>query len=285
MLTTPLLVGLDGEQKMSKSLGNYVGIAEPPGEQFGKLMSIPDELMPDVLPATRPAGRPSRSTRSTGELARGALHPNAAKRLLGRTVVDLYHGDGRRRGGRGRVRPGVQGPRSAPTDVPSTPLARRGRRHAAPTAARRQPGSATSKPGGGAGAIEAGASSVDGASTASRRRASAEPEPEHDRRQVGDSAGRRAAVGPADPTSPAVARCLTCAASRLGSLDSSPRTPVMPALRGPGTTGPVDTNTSRRFGRSRPRIRVACRPASESRCRRRVSLRHAASCGRRGVAS
>ena len=45
VLTTPLLDGLDGVQKMSKSLGNYVGIAEPPGEQFGKLMSIPDDLM------------------------------------------------------------------------------------------------------------------------------------------------------------------------------------------------------------------------------------------------
>ena len=49
MLTTPLLVGLDGEQKMSKSLGNYVGIAEPPREQFGKLMSIPDALMPNYF--------------------------------------------------------------------------------------------------------------------------------------------------------------------------------------------------------------------------------------------
>ena len=42
ILTLPILVGLDGEQRMSKSLGNYVGIAEPPAEQFGKLMSIPD---------------------------------------------------------------------------------------------------------------------------------------------------------------------------------------------------------------------------------------------------
>jgi tyrosyl-tRNA synthetase len=45
ILTMPILVGLDGQRKMSKSLGNYVGITEPPGEIFGKLMSIPDELM------------------------------------------------------------------------------------------------------------------------------------------------------------------------------------------------------------------------------------------------
>src|SRR5713226_10493450 len=45
ILTMPILVGLDGQRKMSKSLGNYVGITEPPGEMFGKLVSIPDELM------------------------------------------------------------------------------------------------------------------------------------------------------------------------------------------------------------------------------------------------
>src|SRR6185295_14865968 len=45
VLTMPILVGLDGSRKMSKSLGNYIGITEPPGEMFGKIMSIPDELM------------------------------------------------------------------------------------------------------------------------------------------------------------------------------------------------------------------------------------------------
>src|SRR3979490_1747986 len=45
VLTMPILVGLDGQRKMSKSLGNYIGITEPPGEMFGKMMSIPDDLM------------------------------------------------------------------------------------------------------------------------------------------------------------------------------------------------------------------------------------------------
>jgi tyrosyl-tRNA synthetase len=45
VVTTPLLVGLDGTQKMSKSLDNYIGITEPPGEMFGKIMSISDDLM------------------------------------------------------------------------------------------------------------------------------------------------------------------------------------------------------------------------------------------------
>ena len=69
MLTTPLLEGLDGVQKMSKSLGNYVGIAEPPGEQFGKLMSIPDALMPRYFQLT--TGWLPDQVESTLEDARG----------------------------------------------------------------------------------------------------------------------------------------------------------------------------------------------------------------------
>ena len=93
VLTTPLLVGLDGEQKMSKSLGNYVGIAEPPREQFGKLMSIPDALMPNYFQYATD-WPPERIAEVIGQLASGELHPNAAKRLLARAVVDLYHGPG-----------------------------------------------------------------------------------------------------------------------------------------------------------------------------------------------
>jgi tyrosyl-tRNA synthetase len=93
VLTTPLLVGLDGHQKMSKSLGNYVGISEPPSEQFGKLMSIPDsQLLMYLQYAT--AWPPEAVADVTSRLADGDLHPNAAKRLLGRTVADLYHGQG-----------------------------------------------------------------------------------------------------------------------------------------------------------------------------------------------
>jgi tyrosyl-tRNA synthetase len=93
VLTTPLLEGLAGGAKMSKSLGNAVGIAEPPGEQFGKLMSIPDALLDSYLRhATGWDG--ARSAEVTGALAAGTLHPNEAKRLLARTVCDLYHGAG-----------------------------------------------------------------------------------------------------------------------------------------------------------------------------------------------
>ena len=93
VLTTPLLEGTDGVQKMSKSLGNYIGIAEPPGEQFGKLMRVPDELMPRYLTLTT-GWHPDRIDEVTSALSSGELAPVDGKRLLARTVVDLYHGEG-----------------------------------------------------------------------------------------------------------------------------------------------------------------------------------------------
>jgi tyrosyl-tRNA synthetase len=93
VLTTPLLEGLDGVNKMSKSLGNFVGIAESPGEQYGKLLSLPDELMPRYFTLTT-GWHPDHIAEVTGALANGSLKPVDAKRLLARTVVDLYHGEG-----------------------------------------------------------------------------------------------------------------------------------------------------------------------------------------------
>ncbi len=93
VLTTPLLEGTDGVNKMSKSLGNYVGIAEAPGEQFGKLMRIPDGLMPRYFQLTT-GWHPDQVDRVLAELSSGALAPVDGKRLLARSVVDLYHGAG-----------------------------------------------------------------------------------------------------------------------------------------------------------------------------------------------
>ena len=93
VVTTPLLEGLDGVQKMSKSLGNYIGIAEPPAEQFGKLMSIPDALMPRYFQLTT-GWLPEQVESTLEDLESGKLSPVEAKRLLARTVVDLYHGEG-----------------------------------------------------------------------------------------------------------------------------------------------------------------------------------------------
>ena len=92
-LTVPLLEGTDGVQKMSQSLGNYVGIDEPADEMFGKLMSIPDGLIAKYVLLCTAAGRDG-SERVEAGLADGSLHPNAAKRGMARAVVDLYHGEG-----------------------------------------------------------------------------------------------------------------------------------------------------------------------------------------------
>jgi tyrosyl-tRNA synthetase len=93
VMTLPLLEGISGGEKMSKSLGNYVGITEPPAEMFGKLMRIPDDLMPQYFALTS-GWDTDRVEHVTAELADGRLAPVDAKRLLARTVVDLYHGEG-----------------------------------------------------------------------------------------------------------------------------------------------------------------------------------------------
>lgn len=93
VLTMPLLVGLDGAQKMSKSLDNYIAITEEPGVQFGKVMSLPDAQMPDYIALTT-GWHPDRIEEVTTALDTGELAPVDGKRLLARTVVDLYHGAG-----------------------------------------------------------------------------------------------------------------------------------------------------------------------------------------------
>ena len=116
VLTTPLLEGLDGTNKMSKSLGNYIGIAEAPPEQFGKLMSLPDALMPRYFQLTT-GWHPDRVDEVVGALSSGDLRPVEAKRLLARTVVDLYHGEGAGAAAEGEFDK-VFRSHEAPTDVP-----------------------------------------------------------------------------------------------------------------------------------------------------------------------
>jgi len=92
-LTMPLLEGLDGVQKMSQSLGNYVGVDEQPEDMFGKLMSIRDDLIARYELLCTDLG-PEDNVRVVGGLADGSLHPNTEKRRVARAIVDLYHGDG-----------------------------------------------------------------------------------------------------------------------------------------------------------------------------------------------
>jgi len=92
-LTMPLLVGTDGTHKMSQSLGNYIGVADTPAEMFGKTMSIPDELMGQWFRLAADFDDDAVEKIEEG-LGSGAIHPNEAKRLLARSVVTLYWGDG-----------------------------------------------------------------------------------------------------------------------------------------------------------------------------------------------
>jgi tyrosyl-tRNA synthetase len=91
-LTLPLLVGTDGTQKMSQSLGNYIGVEDDPSEMFGKTMSLPDEAMEHWFQLAADFD-PDRVDQIMSDIASGSVHPNQAKRLLARGVVALYHGD------------------------------------------------------------------------------------------------------------------------------------------------------------------------------------------------
>ena len=93
VLTMPLLEGLDGVRKMSKSLDNYVALTDPPEEMFGKLMSIPDGLIARYELLTTDLG-PEEHARVASGLADGSIHPNAEKRRMARSLVDRYHGEG-----------------------------------------------------------------------------------------------------------------------------------------------------------------------------------------------
>ncbi len=90
VLLMPLLIGLDGVEKMSQSLGNYIGISEPPDQMFGKVMSLPDHLMTHyfVLCTDVPLEEVEALERDWRE---GRVNPRDVKRRLAREIVALYH--------------------------------------------------------------------------------------------------------------------------------------------------------------------------------------------------
>jgi tyrosyl-tRNA synthetase len=90
VMTTPLLEGLDGIEKMSKSLGNYVGVTEPPGDMFGKVMSISDALMWRYYALLTDA-REDDLVELQARVARGDLHPRQAKVDLATRIVTDFH--------------------------------------------------------------------------------------------------------------------------------------------------------------------------------------------------
>lgn len=90
-ITLPILVGTDGHLRMSKSTGNYIGIDEPPEEQYGKVMSLPDGAMSNYFNlVTR--WSPEEIAALERNLSDGSLHPMEAKRRLAWEIVDIFHG-------------------------------------------------------------------------------------------------------------------------------------------------------------------------------------------------
>ena len=120
VLTMPLLEGLDGVKKMSKSLDNYIGIDEPPEGMFGKIMSISDELMWRYLELL--------SDRTLGEIDQlrraveaGGVHPMDVKKGLAGEIVDKYHGPGKGAWAREEFER-VFRDQKAPTEIPTVYL-------------------------------------------------------------------------------------------------------------------------------------------------------------------
>ncbi|WP_018294321.1 tyrosine--tRNA ligase [Mariprofundus ferrooxydans] len=112
IMTMPLLEGLDGINKMSKSLNNYVGVAEPAKEQFGKLMSVSDDLMFKYYELLTDI--------DLDEIR--AMHPMEAKKLLAATIVERFHGEG----AGAQARAGFESQfakKEIPDDVPEATLA------------------------------------------------------------------------------------------------------------------------------------------------------------------
>jgi tyrosyl-tRNA synthetase len=90
-LTFPILVGTDGQARMSKSMGNYIGICEPPEAMYGKVMSLPDGVMGSYFRlVTR--WTPAQVAEIEAALAAGHLHPMEAKQRLAWEIVDSFHG-------------------------------------------------------------------------------------------------------------------------------------------------------------------------------------------------
>ena len=120
LLLMPILTGLDGTQKMSKSLGNYVAIDESPDEMFGKLMSIPDRLIGEYLLLAADLA-PAEVAARTAALAGGAAHPRDVKAEMAETTVSLYHGAAAARTARERFQR-LFAQHEVPEDAPSVRL-------------------------------------------------------------------------------------------------------------------------------------------------------------------
>lgn len=122
VVLTPLLPGLDGVQKMSKSLGNAIGITDPPNEMYGKVMSLPDELMIPYFEYCTLV--PLDDIRAiAARLSAGELHPRDVKRRLARAITERYHGDAAARNAEAEFER-VFAARELPEEIPDVDLSR-----------------------------------------------------------------------------------------------------------------------------------------------------------------
>ena len=92
IMTLPVLAGLDGVQRMSKSLGNYIGVTDPPGEMFGKVMSLPDRVMGAFWKLVTDV-TPEELAEEERALADAAINPMQIKQRLAARIVRMYHGE------------------------------------------------------------------------------------------------------------------------------------------------------------------------------------------------
>jgi tyrosyl-tRNA synthetase len=118
--TVPLLPGTDGVRKMSKTFDNQVGLTDPPEEQFGRTMSIPDNLIATWFRLCTGLGPEEVGSIERG-LADGTVHPNDAKRRLAREIVARYHGDDAAREAEGRF-DRIHRQHELPEEVPESPI-------------------------------------------------------------------------------------------------------------------------------------------------------------------
>ena len=117
---TPILVGTDGKQRMSKSTGNYIGIDEPPSDQYAKTMSIPDDVIVRFFDYGTNVSDED-VDRIEADLDSGALKPMDAKRRLARAVVGEWHGDEAAQAAEDQWTRTVS-QRNVPDDIPDAPI-------------------------------------------------------------------------------------------------------------------------------------------------------------------
>lgn len=120
-VTLPILVGLDGKERMSKSKGNHIGVGDSPSEQFGKAMSIPDEVMGNFFTLATNVPRPEVAAIISG-LADGSRDPMTTKKYLARTIVSEFWGEADADAAQAEFERTVQR-KEVPDDIPEIEIA------------------------------------------------------------------------------------------------------------------------------------------------------------------